>query len=326
MSTETPYRAETTNPTSSDLQQACLAGLAGRPKMLPSRFFYDFVGSELFERITELEEYYVTRTEIALLELLRQEIGQYCTRPTSIVEFGAGSARKTPLLLRAFPDLPRYLPIDISEDFLGVSVETLREKFPRLAIQPLIGDFTRLGVLRRAEIGEAPLGFFPGSTLGNLDASEARHFLAEARGWLGPRSMLLIGLDLVKPVEMLVRAYDDAKGVTAAFNLNLLARLNRELGADFELAAFAHQAIWNPVHERIEMHLRALRHQIVTIGAKQFSFIEGETIHTENCHKYRTENISHMAEEAGWSVAKDWVDNTTPYGLFLLQAKPTIRM
>jgi len=299
-----------------------VAGLGQTQKRLSARWFYDLRGSELFEEITQLDAYYPTRTEINLLTAMRDEICDHVRGPVAVVEFGAGSTRKTPLLLRGLDSLTAYVPIDISAEFLADSVAHLRRDMPGLAIYPIFGDFNNLPVLSDVmgpnQTGARHLGFFPGSTIGNLTHAEAVAFLSQARRTLGPAAQFLIGIDMVKPLPTLLRAYNDELGVTAAFNLNLLARINRELWGDFDLTAFEHEAIWNARDSRIEMHLRSLDFQTVKVAGHSFTFRPGETIHTENSHKYSPEAFACLAAEAGWAIEAQWIDAETPYGLFLM--------
>jgi len=298
-------------------------GLSQTQKRLSARWFYDLKGSELFEEITELDAYYPTRTEINLLTAVRDEICDHVKGPVAVVEFGAGSTRKTPLLLKGLDTLTAYVPIDISAEFLADSVTQLRRDMPGLAIYPIFGDFNALPVLSDVmgpnQSGARHLGFFPGSTIGNLTHGEAVAFLSQARRSLGQGAQFLIGIDMVKPIPTLLRAYNDELGVTAAFNLNLLERINRELWGEFDLAAFAHEAIWNARDSRIEMHLRALDFQTVKVAGHSFTFRKGETIHTENSHKYSLDAFTRLALEAGWAIEAQWIDATTPYGLFLMK-------
>jgi dimethylhistidine N-methyltransferase len=300
-----------------------VAGLSETQKRLSARWFYDLRGSELFEDITRLDAYYPTRTEINLLTAVRDEICDHVRGPVAVVEFGAGSTRKTPLLLRGLDNLTAYVPIDISAEFLADSVANLRRDMPGLAIYPIFGDFNDLPVLSDVMgpnlSGARHLGFFPGSTIGNLTHPEAVAFLARARRTLGPGAQFLIGIDMRKPIPTLLRAYNDEHGVTAAFNLNLLERINRELWGNFDLRAFAHEAVWNERDSRIEMHLRSLAFQTVRVAGHDFTFRRGETIHTENSHKYSRETFARMAAEAGWAVEAQWIDAHTPYGLFLMR-------
>ena len=300
-----------------------VAGLGETQKKLSARWFYDLRGSELFEDITQLDAYYPTRTEINLLTAVRDDICGHVHGPVAVVEFGAGSARKTPLLLKGLDNLTAYVPIDISAEFLADSVAALRRDMPGLAIYPIFGDFNDLPVLSDVmgpnQTGARHLGFFPGSTIGNLTQAEAVAFLGRARRTLGAGAQFLIGIDMVKPLPTLLRAYNDELGVTAAFNLNLLERINRELWGDFDLSAFEHEAIWNARDSRIEMHLRSLDFQTVKVAGHSFTFRRGETIHTENSHKYSRDAFTRLAGEAGWAIEAQWIDTDTPYGLFLMK-------
>lgn len=291
-----------------DFADAVLAGLRGTPKSIPSRFFYDAIGSELFERITELEEYYPTRAEIALLDAHAGEMAALAGPGVCLVEFGSGSSRKTDLLIESLPGLAAYVPIDISEAALAGAAGRLRRRFPDLRVMPLHGDFSAALTLPRSVRPLKKLGFFPGSTIGNLTHADARSFLQDCRGLLGGNSGFIVGVDLKKSTDILLPAYNDARGVTAAFNLNLLARINRELAGSFDPDGFAHQAIYNAAEGRIEMHLRSAAAQTVTVLGEAFSFAEGETIHTENSHKYTAPEFHALARSAGWEPREVWTD------------------
>jgi dimethylhistidine N-methyltransferase len=283
-----------------------LAGLRQQPKSLPCRYFYDARGSELFEQITQLPEYYPTKAEIALLEAHAAEMAALAGPGCCLIEFGSGSSRKTDILLRALPGLAAYVPIDISEAALAGAVARLAKQFPQLRVAPIHGDFTARLKLPASLRPAKRLGFFPGSTIGNFEPAEATAFLRRARALLGSNSGFIVGADLKKDVATLIRAYDDSAGVTAAFNINLLARINRELGADFDGAHFAHLAVYNEEAGRIEMHLRSRRHQDVTVAGQRFRFRQGETIHTENSHKYSVEEFQALASGAGWEAKRVW--------------------
>jgi dimethylhistidine N-methyltransferase len=294
------------------------AGLSGAPKALPSKYLYDAEGSRLFEAICELPEYYLTRSESTLLRVVSRELAPEIAPHTALVEFGCGDCTKTRVLLDGLVNVSGYVPIDICEDSLRRSVEPLIAAFPGLAIQPLAADFGEDIVLPEA-VGQGPrLGFFSGSTIGNLEVAEATEFLRRARGTLGPDGKFLVAIDLVKETESLLPAYDDARGVTAQFNKNLLVRINRELGGDFDLDAFLHKAIWNATFSRIEMHLSARRDQVVRVAAREFNFARGETIHTENSHKYTIVRFAGIAREAGWELARTWECPPPAFALVLL--------
>jgi L-histidine Nalpha-methyltransferase len=300
-----------------DFATAVLEGLSSEPKYLLSKHLYDAEGSALFERITTLEDYYPTRTELAILRENAHRLAEVLPEGAALVEPGAGSGEKTRVLLDALPGLAAYVPVDISGDHLEAAAERLRQDYPRLAVLPVVGDFSRGIALPEGLGGAASVVFFPGSTIGNFTKPAAAALLARFREV--PRvAALVIGVDLVKDPVRLVRAYDDCEGVTAAFNLNLLARINRELGGDFDLAGFAHEARWNESERRIEMHLRSLRRQSVRAVGRRFEFAEGETIHTENSHKYTVEGFREIAASAGWRPVEAWVDREGLFSLHLL--------
>jgi L-histidine N-alpha-methyltransferase len=298
---------------------AVLAGFARRPRSIPCRFFYDARGSELFEEITKLEEYYPTRIETALLEAHGAEIASLAGKGRVLIEFGSGSSRKTKLLLCALGKVPAYIPIDIAAESLREAAEWLSGQHDGLTILPVIADFTTTRSLPPAAQRKKRLGFFSGSTIGNLTHDEARAFLANAARLLGPGSIFLIGVDLKKEASILLPAYDDAQGVTAQFNLNLLARINRELGGTFGLSRFAHEAIYNEAAGRIEIHIRSLAEQIVRIRGHTFAFTDGERIHTENSHKYTIGEFQALAQAAGWKPVKAWTDEADLFSLHLLR-------
>ena len=298
-----------------------LAGLAAPIPAVPARWLYDRRGSELFEQITRLPEYYPTRTETAMLERHSGDFARLSARGAAVVEFGSGSSAKTPILLRAVRPAA-YVPIDISGDFLRESAEALASEFPDVAVHPVEADFTKPLALP-AQIGGMPrLGFFPGSTIGNFVARSAVDLLRAMKDTLGEGSRLLIGMDRIKDVDVLLKAYDDAAGVTAAFNLNLLHRINAELGGDIPLDAFRHRAIWNDPLSRIEMHLEALRDVSFTVAGQTFSFAEGATIHTENSHKYGHRDSRILLRAAGWGVIEEWIDDREWFSLLLAEAEP----
>jgi len=298
-----------------------LAGLAAPVPAIPARWLYDRRGSELFEEITRLPEYYPTRTETALLERHSGEIAAMLGTGEAVVEFGSGSSTKTPILLRAVKP-SAYVPIDISGDFLREAAAGLREEFPDLPVYPVEADFMRRLDLP-PQIESAPkLGFFPGSTIGNLVARSAVDLLRAMKETLGEGSRLLIGMDAIKDADVLQRAYDDAAGVTAAFNLNLLDRINAELDGTIPVAAFRHRAIWNDAMSRIEMHLEALEDVAFTVAGVGFSMKAGATIHTENSHKYGHRDARLMLRAAGWGVAREWSDDDHWFSIFLAEAEP----
>ncbi|MGN6269784.1 MAG: L-histidine N(alpha)-methyltransferase [Sphingomonas sp.] len=297
-----------------------LEGLARRPRAIPARWFYDRRGSELFEAITKLPEYYPTRTEMGILRAACPEVAGIAGRGRAVVEFGSGSSTKTPILLEAV-DPSAYVPIDISGDFLRASSKALSHAFPKLLVLPFEADFMRPLALPRA-IADAPkLGFFPGSTIGNMIPLMAVDLLRTMRGSLGEGAMLLIGMDRIKDIQVLEAAYDDAAGVTAAFNLNLLDRINRELDGTIPLDAFRHRAIWNDDRARIEMHLEATRDAGFTVDGRAFSIEAGETIHTENSHKYGPRDARLMLRAGGWTPIAEWTDPDDLFALYLAEAQ-----
>jgi dimethylhistidine N-methyltransferase len=298
-----------------------LAGLSAPRKTLPCKWLYDAEGARLFEAITRLPEYYPTRTEMRILRESAPAIAAVVGPGAAVVEFGPGDGAKAALLLRGLDRPAAYVPVEIAPEWLDGAVGRVAAALPGLPVLPVVADFTRPFALPRG-IGSAPrLGFFPGSTIGNFVAEEAVGFLRRARTTLGPGARLLLGADLVKDQAVLEAAYDDAAGVTAAFNLNLLHRLNREAGADFDPAGFRHRAVWNAAAERVEMHLVSLRDQRVRLGGREIRFREGEGIHTENSHKYRPEGLAALAAAGGWRVAADcWTDPERLFSVWLLEA------
>jgi len=298
-----------------------LAGLGAEPKHLPPKYFYDQRGSELFERITRLPEYYPTRTEIGILEAHAGAIAKLIPRDAAVVEFGAGSAAKTRILLDAAPQVSAYVPVDISGAFLAGTAARLRERLPQLTVTPLEADFTKPFALPAALGGRPHIGFFPGSTIGNFEPHEAQALLRHAAAMLGPGSLFVIGVDLVKDADVLNRAYNDGEGVTAAFNLNLLLRINRELGGDFNPEKFRHRAFFNQAEGRIEMHLVSLARHKVRVCGKSFEFRRGETIHTENSYKYTAEQFRCRADAAGWATLATWIDAANYFSVHALRAQ-----
>ncbi|MCX8476871.1 MAG: L-histidine N(alpha)-methyltransferase [Sphingomonas sp.] len=298
-----------------------LNGLAARPRAIPARWFYDRRGSELFEAITDLPEYYPTRTETALLMQIGPELGALAAPDAAVVEFGSGSSTKTPILLRAI-DPAAYVPIDISGEFLRHSAQGLSQAFPGLPVFPVEADFLRPVPLPTQVAGLPKLGFFPGSTIGNMNAFHAVDLLRAMREWLGEGARLLIGMDRVKSPDILVPAYDDARGVTAAFNLNLLERINRELAGTMPVDAFRHRAIWNAGAARIEMHLEAQRDVSFTVEGRGFAMGAGETIHTENSHKYGPNGGRMLLRAGGWTPIREWTDPQDWFALMLCEAQP----
>src|ERR1700730_11129312 len=298
-----------------------LRGLAARRKTLPSKYFYDAEGSRLFEAICELPEYYVTRAEAALLVDIAPELSTFVADGTALVEFGSGASAKTRLILDASPQIDVYIPIDISEVALSHAAETIRADYRSLEVIPLVEDFTRAMRLPSAVRSCPIVGFFPGSTIGNLQSAEAERFLRRVRALLGDGALFIVGADLAKAPEVLLPAYDDAGGVTAAFNRNLLVRINRELGASLDLDAFEHRAVWNEAESQIEMHLVSSRDQTARIGSRTIVFTEGEVIHTESSHKYRPEVFEALVERGGWRLKTAWTSDGPSFGVFLLDTE-----
>lgn len=318
--------AVTPEPTAPPVAAACdafardlLAALAARPRRIAPKYFYDAAGSRLFDRICELPEYYLTRTELTLLQACRTEIAERIGPQAEIIEFGAGSLHKVRLLLAALDGPVAYRPIDISGPFLRDAASALQRDWPHLPVQPIVADYTQALQLPPHRGPGRRLGFFPGSTIGNLAPEAALDFLRRAAAVLRGGALLL-GVDLVKDPSVLHAAYNDAEGVTAAFNRNLLVRANRELGADFQPDQFAHSAFYNAPLQRIEMHLMSRRRQQVQVCGERFEFATGETLHTENSHKYTIEGMQALARRAGFTPLAVWTDANRWFGLHWLQA------
>ena len=299
-----------------------LAGLAKPQKTLPARWLYDDRGSELFEEITQAPEYYPTRTETGILKDNAGAIAGLFGPEAVILEYGAGAGIKTEILLEALDRPGLYVPIDISGDFLEASAERIRQRFPSLSVEPVTADFTQEFDLP-GDLPEAGRrgGFFPGSTIGNLDRAEAIAFLKRMRRHVGKGGVAVLGCDLKKDIPTLTAAYDDAAGVTAAFDLNILTRINRELGADIPVASFAHEARWNAATSAVEMHLVAQEPVTFSIDGRAFSMTAGETIHTENSRKYDVAGLAALAEEAGWALAEVWTDEKKLFAVMGLEAR-----
>ncbi|WP_194954858.1 L-histidine N(alpha)-methyltransferase [Sphingopyxis solisilvae] len=295
------------------------AGLSQAQKAIPARWFYDTTGSALFEDITALPEYYPTRSETDLLTRHAADIAAAVGPGRAVVELGSGSSTKTPLLLGAIAPAA-YVPVDISGDFLRDSAAALAARFPGLPIYPVEADFTQRVAMPREICPLPKLGFFPGSTIGNMVARTAIDLLRNWREALGEESLLLIGIDRIKDIAVLTRAYDDPAGVTAAFNLNLLERINRELGGDIPVDNFAHRAIWNDVHARIEMHLVAACDMDFTVDGRDYHMAAGETIHSENSHKYGPRDANLLLRASGWTPVATWDDVDPSFALVLAEA------
>ncbi len=297
-----------------------LAGLARRPRAIPARWFYDHRGSQLFEQITDLPEYYPTRTEAALLHDMCADLHTAVGEGRAVVEFGSGSSTKTPAVLRCVKP-SSYVPIDISGEFLRQSARELSDAFPDLLVLPFEADFTKPLALPQAIAAAPKLGFFPGSTIGNLIPLAAVELLRAMRSSLKEGAMLLIGMDRIKDPAVLIPAYDDAAGVTAAFNRNLLERINRELDGTIPIDAFAHEARWNDDRARIEMHLVATRDVDFMVEGRAFAMAAGESIHTENSHKYGERDARILLRAGGWTPVREWTDAEGKFAVILAEAQ-----
>ncbi len=301
-----------------DFLRDVLDGLSDAPKNLPCKYFYDARGSQLFDRICALEEYYLTHTEIVLLTEHADRIAAAFGPQSTLVEFGSGSCAKVGILLDVLERPRAYIPIDISYAHMTAAAARLAAAHPRLEVRPVSADYTRPLDLPHDLHGQGCIGFFPGSTIGNFTPRDAHSFLDDARLWLGAGSRFLIGVDLKKPEPILHAAYNDEAGITATFNLNLLRRINREIGADFILGNFEHEARYDATEGRIEMHLLSREAQCVTVAGRAFDFVAGETIHTENSYKYTAGEFHSLAAGAGWSVEAWWMDRDALFSVHLL--------
>lgn len=325
----TPAQALARHPAiaASEFETDLLEGLARSPRCIAPKYFYDARGSALFDRICELPEYYPTRTELAILDSHAPEMATLIGPNADLVEFGAGSLTKVRFLIDALDDQdarPRYVPIDISGQHLEAAAGKLRQRYAGLDVRPVVADYTQPFNLPQPLPGSRRVGFFPGSTLGNFMPGEALRFLEQAARLLRGGS-LLIGVDLIKDPARLHTAYNDSQGITAQFNLNLLQRANDELGADFDPEAFAHHAPYNPVLRRIEMHLISRKPQTVTVSGQSFTFAEGETLHTENSHKFTVEGFRMLARRAGFRPGPVWTDREQLFSLHWLHAPAALQ-
>ena len=303
----------------SEFKEAVLAGLSSTPRAIPAKFLYDARGSALFDAICELPEYYLTRTETQILRACAGEIAGMAGPGCALVEFGSGSSVKSRLLLEAMRDLVAYVPIDISREHLDATAARLRRDYPGLNVEPVAADYMMLTRLPD-EVGAARrrLGFFPGSTIGNLQPQEASAFLRRAWELLGEHGALVLGVDLKKDPQRLHDAYNDSAGVTAQFTLNLLRRMNRELDGNFDLSAFAHEAFYNPIEGRIEIYVRSLKPQFVTVAGHHFAFSEGERIHTEYSYKFDDAGVADLAHGAGFRIERTWTDPAHQFAVVYL--------
>jgi len=312
---------KTLDPQTTAFRDDVLAGLSAPIPAIPARWLYDRRGSELFDEITRLSSYYPTRTETKLLADIMTDVAARVPRGAAVVEFGAGSQTKTPLLLEAIAPAA-YVPVDISGDYLEQSAAELQQRFPKLEVIPVVADFARPFSLPGGIEHLPRLGFFPGSTIGNFVPRSGTDLLRQFRTLLGEGAQLLIGLDRVKPVERLIAAYDDPEGVTAQFTLNLLTRINRELDGDIPVEAFRHEARWNDILSRIEIHLVATRDVSFSVSGRQFTFARGSSIHAENSHKYGPRGARLMLLAGGWTPVAEWSDPAQDFSIVLAEAQP----
>lgn len=298
-------------------------GLAKEQKSVPPKYFYDQKGSELFDEICELDEYYLTRTEVGLLTGLADELKELLPEPLALFEYGSGAGAKIRILLDKLPQIKTWVPIEICQEHLAASAASLRTAYPQLNIVPICGDYMKANSIDLAsyDLADNRMVFFPGSTIGNLTQSERLTLLANSRRLIGRGGFMLMGIDLVKDEKVLIDAYDDDSGVTAAFNKNLLRRINRELGANFDAEKFKHEARYNDEQQRIEMHLVAEEAQLVQVDNQVFKVAEGESIHTECSHKFSFAGIQQIAELAGFELFRTWSDQKGYFGVVLLRAK-----
>lgn len=299
-----------------------LAGLAQRRKSIPCTWLYDRRGSELFEAITRLDVYYPTRCEMQILERCASSIAAAAGPRALLIELGSGSCRKTATLLRALESPRGYLAVDISAPFVADALGALQRGFPSLPMRPVVADFTRLDALPAIDEFAAHgrrVVFFPGSTIGNFSPEAATALLDRIGRLVGPGALLVVGTDITQDPAVLLPAYDDPQGVTAAFDKNLLARINRELGGNFSLDAFTHEARWDAERHRIEMHLTSVYTQRVTVLGRTFHFAMGESIHTENSVKYPTATFQALAERAGWAPLQLWTDGPARFAVHVLE-------
>ena len=312
------------NITDTEFLNDVISGLTQQQKTLPCKYFYDDKGAALFEQITSLQEYYVTRTELSILEQYSQSIAQMLPENLSIIEPGCGSGKKVAYLLALIANVKTFVPFEISEEMLSYSLAHLSPLFPDLAISPLLGDFTHSQMVKQltkdtALDSQTNLVYFPGSTLGNFAPVKAIEIMNNFHRLCGLNGYVLIGIDLVKERQVLLNAYNDKAGVTAAFNKNLLQRINNELNGTFNLDNFSHESRFNEQHSRIEMHLVSNCTQSVIINDQQIDFIEGESIHTENSHKYTLESFKQLAAQANLKLEQTWQDDSNYFALCLLR-------
>ena len=312
---------KTLDPQTRQFRDDVLAGLSAPIPAIPARWLYDRRGSELFDQITHLPSYYPTRTETAIFRSAMPEMAARIPKGAVVVEFGAGSATKTPILLEAIAPAA-YVPVDISGDYLTESAREMQQRFPKIEVIPVVADFARPFTLPGGIEHLPKLGFFPGSTIGNFVPWSATDLLRQFRALLGTGAQLLIGMDRVKPVERLIAAYDDPEGVTAQFTLNLLTRINRELDGDVPVEDFRHEARWNDILSRIEIHLVPSRDVSFSVSGRGFAFAKGASIHVENSHKYGQRGGRVLLLAGGWTPVAKWTDRAGDFAEILCVAEP----
>jgi len=303
-----------------EFERAALDGLSRAPRAIPAKFLYDARGSQLFDQICELPEYYLTRTETKILGTCAPEIAELAGSGRALVEFGSGSSVKSRILLDAMKDLAVYAPIDISREHLDATAEKLRHDYPGLRVEPVCGDYMAIDTLPDSVLPARRLGFFPGSTIGNLTPEEAKEFLRRARAIVGDDGAMVVGVDLRKDPALLHAAYNDSAGVTAAFTLNLLRRMNRELDATLDLSGFAHEAFYNEAEGRIEIYFRSLRSQTAMVAGWRFMFASGERIHTEYSYKYDAQTFAALVDGTGFNIGRTWTDDDSLFAVHYLVA------
>lgn len=303
-----------------EFERAVLDGLSRAPRAIPAKFLYDVRGSQLFDQICELPEYYLTRTETKILRACAPRIAELAGPGRALVEYGSGSSVKSRLLLDAMTDLTAYAPIDFSREHLDATADKLRGDYPRLRVEPVCGDYMAIDVLPDSVPSSRRLGFFPGSTIGNLTLDEAKAFLRRARTLLGDDGAMVLGVDLRKDPGLLHAAYNDSAGITAAFTLNLLRRMNRELDATLDLASFAHEAFYNEEEGRIEIYFRSLRSQTAMVAGWRFLFAQGERVHTEYSYKYDDRTFAALVDGTGFRLGQTWTDDNSFFAVHYLVA------
>jgi dimethylhistidine N-methyltransferase len=304
----------------SEFEADVIAGLSRGQKSIPPKYFYDELGSRLFEEITRLPEYYPTRTEIGILQAHARDLNGIIPQGAALVEFGSGSCTKVQILLDNVPAIAAYLPVDISGDFLKDQAKRIAQAYPNLPVNPVVADFTKPFALPGQFAQMPKAGFFPGSTISNFEPHDAVPFMRNAAQTIGKGGVMVMGVDLVKDTAMLNAAYNDGAGITAKFNLNLLRRINRELDGNFDLRSFEHHAFYNSERRRIEMHLASTKRQKVSVAGRMFSFRAGETIHTENSYKYTPGSFAALARGCGWTPEIAWTDPKELFSVNVLRA------